>query len=92
MKTTTLAILLLACGAAFANEATDDPARRELFAGERTRAEVAAELAAARQAGTLSANEYAANRLPVLQDVRSRSQARVEAVQAARSHAIHEQY
>jgi hypothetical protein len=92
MKTSIIAILLLASGAAFANEAADDPAKSTPFIGELTRAEVKAELNAARQAGTLITSEYASNQAPTFKGERSRFDARAEAVQAARSHTIGEQY
>lgn len=92
MKTSITAILLLASGAAFANEAADDPAKSAPFIGERTRAEVKAELLAAKQAGTLFTNDYAHQQMPPLKGERSRFEARTEALQAARSHTIGEQY
>ncbi|MEZ0309478.1 MAG: DUF4148 domain-containing protein [Ramlibacter sp.] len=92
MKTSIIAILLLASSAAFANEAADDPAKSAPFVGERTRAEVKAELMAAQQAGTLATSEYASNQMPAFKAERSRFDARVEAVQVARWHAIGEQY
>ena len=92
MKTSIIAILLLASGAAFANEAGDDPAKRAPFIGERTRAEVKAELLTAKQAGKLITNEYASNQMPAFKSERSRFETRAEAVLAARTHTIGEQY
>jgi hypothetical protein len=90
MKKPVIALLLLASSAAFANEAGDELANRTPFAGERSRAEVQAEVANARSAGTLGINEYALNMPQALQSGRSRGDLRAEAVQAARVRVIHE--
>lgn len=90
MKTSILAILLLASGASFANEAADDAANRSAFAGERTRAQVQADTKAAKQAGQLGINEFAAQQQAAATGERSRRDVRAEAVQAARSRTIHE--
>ncbi|MBI5278423.1 MAG: DUF4148 domain-containing protein [Burkholderiales bacterium] len=92
MKTSSIAILLLASGAAFANEAADDLSRSAPFAGGRTRAEVKAETMAAKQAGTLGTSQYTAGRTPEFKGERSRGERRYEAVQAARAHTIHQLY
>jgi hypothetical protein len=92
MKKSIIALLLLSSAAAFANEAGDDTANRTSYAGERTRAEVKAETMTAKQQGTLSFSEFAANQSPSAQGSgRSRSDMRAEAVQAARTRVIHEQ-
>lgn len=91
MKTSLLAILLLASGASYANEAVDEAANRAAFGAERSRAEVKAEFQAAKQAGHVSMNDYELQRPAAAQGVRSRSDARAEAVQAARTRVIHEQ-
>ena len=92
MKASIIALALFAAGGAFANEAADDAANRAAFAGGFTRAEVKAGTMAAKQAGQLGANEYQAQQQPSMKAERSRTQARAEAVQAARSHVIHELY
>ena len=91
MNKSLIAILLLASTAAFANEAPDELANRTPFVGERMRADVQAELADARAAGTLNVDLYAANRngQPV-QSQRSRSAVRAEAVQASHKHVVQE--
>jgi hypothetical protein len=90
-KSILLALSLIASGGAFANEAADELANRASFAGERTRAEVKAEVLRAQRAGTLSFNEYQANQQQPAQGLRARSDIRAEAVQAARTRVIHEQ-
>jgi hypothetical protein len=91
MKTSLIAtILLLASGASFAGEAADEAANRTAFVGERTRAEVKADTQAARQAGQLGINEYAAQQQPASAGTRSRADIRAESVQAARANKIHE--
>ena len=92
MKKSIITLLLLASGGAFANEAADELARRTAFAGDRTRAEVKAGIAAARAAGTLNASEYASNLQQPQQAARSRGELRAEAVQAARTRVIHEMF
>lgn len=92
MKASIIALALFAATGAFANEAADDLANRASFAGGFTRAEVKADTLAAKQTGTLGQNEYQANQQPSLKAERSRTQMRAEAVQAARSHVVHELY
>jgi hypothetical protein len=92
MKKSIIALFLLTSAAAFANEAGDDMANRTAAGGERTRAEVKAETLAAKQQGTLSFSEFAANQQQASQGTgRSRTELRAEAVQAARTRVIHEQ-
>ena len=92
MKKSIIALLLLTSAAAFANEAGDDSSNRTSFAGERTRAEVKAEILSAKHQGTLSFSEFAANQSQPTQGAgRSRSELRAEAMQAARTRVIHEQ-
>ena len=88
MKKSVIAILLLGSAAAFANEAADELANRTMFVGERTRAEVQAEIASARAAGTLSVSEYVRNVQPAIEGTRSRSAVRAEAAQASRVRVI----
>lgn len=88
MKKSVIAILLLGSAGAFANEAADELANRTPFAGERTRAEVQADIASARAAGTLAASEYDRNVQPAIEGSRSRSAMRAEATQAARVRVI----
>jgi hypothetical protein len=92
MKASLIALALFAASGAFANEASDDLANRAAFAGGATRAEVKADTLAAKQSGALQVNEYQANQQPTVKAGRSRTQARAEAVQAARSHTVHELY
>ena len=91
MNKSLIAILLVASTAAFANEAPDELANRTPFMGERTRADVQAELADARAIGTLNVDLYVANRnsQPVLSQ-RSRSAVRAEAVKASHDHVVQE--
>ena len=92
MKKSILTLFLMTSAAAFANEAGDELANRSPIAGgERTRAEVQAEVLNAQKAGTLGFNEYQANQQSTTQGAsRSRAEARAEAVQAARTRVIHE--
>lgn len=90
MKNSVITLLLLGSAAAFANEAADEQANRVAFVGERTRAEVRAEVANARAAGTLSVTEAARNRQQPSAGERSRSSVRAEAEQAARVRVIHQ--
>ncbi len=91
MKKALVTLLLLTAGAAFANEAADDLANRQAFAGERTRAAVQAEIADARAAGTLNVDLYGANRNgQAVQSRRTRSDVRAEAVQSSHNHVIHQ--
>jgi hypothetical protein len=92
MKNLIVALSLLASGAAFANDAADDIANRTSFVGELTRAEVRAETLAAREAGTLALDEFAANRPADVHFHRSREDVRAEAAQAAGAHRIAELY
>jgi hypothetical protein len=91
MKTSIIALLLLASGASFANEAGDDAANRTAFAGERTRANVKADTQAAKQSGLLGLTEYGMQQQAAGASQRSRSEARAEAIRAARTRVIHEQ-
>lgn len=91
MQKSIIAILLLSSAAAFANEAADEQSNRASFTGDRTPAEVKAETQQARAAGALSANEFVRNQAQAVQGVgRSRAEVRIEAVQAARAHIVHE--
>lgn len=91
MQKSIIAMLLLTSAAAFANESGDEQLNRASFQGERTRAEVKAEIQKARAAGTLSYSDFAGN-LPQAADsfTRSKSEVRAEAVQSARTRIIHE--
>lgn len=91
MKTSIIALLLLASGASFANEVADDAANRAAFTAKRTSAEVKAEIQLAKQLGTLGANEFALQQQPAVTGLRARSDLRAEAIQAARTRVIHEQ-
>lgn len=88
MNKSVIALLLLGSAAAYANEAADDQANRIAFVGERTRAELQAEVANARVAGTLSVSEFARNAQQAAPGERSRSTVRAEAEQAARTRVI----
>lgn len=88
MNKSIVSILLFSSAAAFANEAADDLSNRTAFVGERTRAEVQADVTKARAAGTLGASEYARNAQPAIQSSRSRSAVRAEAAQASRIRVI----
>lgn len=87
MRNSIVAILLLSSAVAFANEFADEQANRADFIGERTRAEVKAEL----QSGRIDYSDYAGNvRQPSQAAGRDRSAVRAEAVRAARTRVIHE--
>lgn len=92
MKNSIIALFLLSSAAAFANEAGDEQVNRAAFAGERTRAEVKAELQRARSEGAVGVHsEYSAYlQQPAAVSSRSREAVRAEAVQAARTRVIHE--
>jgi len=92
MKTLTATLLLLAAGTAFANEAADEFANRQFFAGTAARATVSAEFLAARAGGTLPpTGESASLSSPTVRDgVRSREDAQRQARQAARQRVVHE--
>lgn len=91
MQKSIITILLLSSAAAFANEAADEQSNRASFIGERTRAELNAEVQQARASGTLSPTEFARSQAEAAPGVsRSRAEIRIEAVQAARAHVIHE--
>ncbi|WBY03275.1 DUF4148 domain-containing protein [Ramlibacter tataouinensis] len=84
-------LLLLTSSMAFANEAADELANRDTFTGERTRAEVQAEMAHARAAGTLNANLYDANKnSQSVESHRSRSEVQAEAVKASHQRVVHQ--
>lgn len=91
MQKSIIALFLLTSAAAFANGVADEQANRAATAGERTRAEVKAQVVLARDAGTLSVDDYAANLPQLAQGGRSRSEVRGEAAQAARVRVVHEQ-
>ena len=93
MQKSLIALFLLTSAAAFANEASDEQSNRAAAAaGERTRAEVTAQVVQARDAGILSVDDYAANLPRAAQGSgRSRSEVRGEAAQAARVRVVHEQ-
>ena len=92
MQKSIIALFLLTSAAAFANEAADEQSNRAATAGERTRAEVKAEVGQARASGSLSSSDYAANLPQAAQGSgRNRSEVRGEAMQAARQRVIHEQ-
>lgn len=90
MKNSIIALLLLTSAAAFANEAGDERSNRTAPAGERTRAEVKAEVLRARAQGTLASGDYAGNATQAAFGDRARSDVRAEAVQAARVRVVHE--
>jgi hypothetical protein len=92
MHKSIIALLLLGSAAAFANEAGDEQMNRTAFIGERTRAEVKAELQQAQQQGTVGVHSGYAAYLQQLSlgSTRSRADVRAEAVQAARTRVIHE--
>ncbi len=91
MHKSLIALFLFTSAAAFANEAADEQANRAAFAGERTRAEVQADILHARNAGTLSTSDYPGPAQAGSASMRSRSEVRAEAMQAARTRVIHEQ-
>jgi hypothetical protein len=93
MKTVLISLAILASASAFANEAADDRANREAFAGVATRAEVQSGYLHARAAGTLApTDETASLRAPgaAPDDGQARDEVRREARQAARQRVIHE--
>lgn len=90
MNKSIIALLLLTSASAFANEAADEQANRTAFAGERTRAEVRAEVERAQQQGTLRFSDVAGNATQAAQGQRSLDEVRAEAVQAARIRIVHE--
>lgn len=92
MNKSIISLLLLASATAFANEASDEQANRTAFAGGLTRAEVNAGVAQAKGQGTLRFDEYTTHQQKASASTRSRSEVRIEAVQAAQSHAVHELY
>lgn len=91
MHKSLIALFLFTSAGAFAGEAADEQANRAAFSGERTRAEVKAEVMHARSAGKLSFGDYAGNEQAGQHSARSRAEVRAEAVQAARTRVIHEQ-
>lgn len=92
MNKSVIALLLLTTSAAFANEAADEQANRAAFGGGLTRAEVNAGVTQAQRQGTLRFDEYTRSQQNDSTATRSRTEVRVEAVKAARSHAVHELY
>lgn len=92
MKTVLISLAILASASAFANEAADDRANREAFAGVATRAEVQSDYLQARAAGTLApTDETAALRTPAAPRAgQPRDDVRREARRAARQRVIHE--
>lgn len=91
MTKSLITLLLLASSAAFANEAADEMMNRAASSGSATRAEVRAEIAAARQQDTLNPGEYAQNLPKASTAQRSRIEVRFEAIEAARAHPVFEQ-
>jgi hypothetical protein len=92
MQKSIIALLLLGSASVFANEAGDEQFNRQAFAGSASRAEVDAGIAQAKAAGSLRVDEYKANQQQADRSVRTRAELRGEAIQAARSHPIHELY
>lgn len=94
MKTllVSIAILASASASAFANEAADERANRETFAGVATRAAVQSAYLHARQTGTLvPTDETASLQAPAVSGgVQARDDVRREARQAARQRVIHQ--
>lgn len=92
MKTVLISLAILASASAFANEAADDRANRESFAGGATRAEVQSEYLHARAEGTLApTDETASLHAPApATGAQARDDVRREARQAARQRVIHE--
>jgi hypothetical protein len=90
MKYSIIALVLLTSATAFANEAADERLNRTAPAGERTRAEVKAEVLRAQAQGTLASGDYAGNATQSAAGDRARSEVRAEAVQAARARVVHE--
>lgn len=91
MNKSLITLLLLSSASAFASEAADDAGNRGAFDGQRTRAEVKAELARAQRAGGVNYGENAGGTL-VSGPVRSIDEIRAEAAQAARTRVAHELY
>jgi hypothetical protein len=91
MQKSIIALFLLTSAAAFANEAGDEQSNRAAFAGERTRAEVKADVERARQQGTLRFSDYAGNATQAAHGLRSQAEVRAEALQAARTRVVQEQ-
>lgn len=92
MHKSIIAMLLLTSASAFASESADEQMNRTSFLGERTRAEVKAELEQAQKSGAIGAHsEYAAYLQQFsFNSSRSPADVRAEAVQAARTSVIHE--
>jgi hypothetical protein len=92
MQKSIIALLLLGSAAAFANEAADEQVNRSSFVGERTRAEVKAEVLQAQRQGAVGVHlEYAAYlEQPSFSSGSDREAIRAEAVQAARTRVIQE--
>lgn len=90
MKNSIIALFLLTSAAAFANEAADERSNRTAAAGERTRAEVKAEVLRAQAQGELATGDYAGNATQSATGERARTEVRTEAVQAARLRIVHE--
>lgn len=92
MKTVLISLAILASASAFANEAADDRANRDAFAGGATRAEVQSEYLRARATGSLvPTDETASLRAPAAPaGAQARDDVRREARQAARQRVIHE--
>jgi hypothetical protein len=92
MQKSLIAMLLLASAGAYASDAADEQANRSAFAGERTRAEVQAELRQEQLRGAVGAHSDLAAYLqqPAVTAGRDRADVRAEAVQAARIRVIQE--
>lgn len=92
MNKSIIALLLLGSTAAFAGNAADEQMNRSAFAGERTRAEVKAELQQLQQDGAIGAHSDLAAYLqqPSTVSTRDRADVRAEAVEAARTRVIQE--
>lgn len=92
MQKSIIALLLLGSASVFANEAGDEQSNRAAFAGAMTRAEVQAGIAQAQAQGTLRFDEFTGGQQQANGSGRSRAEVRGEAIQAARSHMVHELY
>jgi hypothetical protein len=92
MQKSIIALLLLGSASVFANEAADEQFNRQAFAGSATRAEVNAGIAQAKAEGNLRFDEFTGGQQQANRSSRSRAEVRGEAVQAARSHMVHELY
>ena len=92
MKTVLISIAILASVSAFANEASDERANREVFTGVATRAAVQSDYLHARATGTLApTGETASLQAPVVfAGEQARDDVRLQARQAARQRVIHE--